>query len=410
MPAKVQWYDTSTNTIHLSGRGHKFSLTEIAEKDKFNHLTKESDGVWLLKSNIYIESGVSLNISSTEVVWLKMQSDSDGFVTIIAYNTRLTIQDTKITSWDTSVSDVDLNYGDGRSYILVKANSRMDIYNSELSYLGYKEKVITAAGGTYGISWRIPSRTFPNYVVTGEVLNNNFHHNYFGAYTYGATGIVFRGNKFNDNVAYGLDPHDDSNNFIVENNIAERNGTHGIIFSKRCFNNIIVNNRSINNNLHGIMLHADSNNNIIRNNYVEGNKDGIALYASSGNLIQDNTVKNSINGIRLNERSNNNFIINNEVTESNNHGLYVYANSNGNTFRSNKLVNNLNATYIKTNDNELSYNLILNNGTAFYLLGNASNNVIISNELSDNTVTAKIKTAPEVINFYKLTNLLTSNN
>lgn len=410
MPAKQQWYDQATNTIHLAGRGHKFSVTEIAEKDGFVHLVKESDGVWLLKSNIYIESGVSLAITSPEVTWLKMQSNEEGEATIIAYNTRLTIRDTKITSWDPAKNDYDMNYDDGRSYVLVKANSRMDIYNSELSYLGYKEKDLTAAGGTYGVSWRIPSRTFPNYLVTGEVLSSNFHHNYFGTYTYGATGIVWRDNKFNDNIVYGLDPHDDSNNFIVENNEAMRNGTHGIIFSKRCFNNLIVNNRSINNGLHGIMLHQESNNNVVRNNYTEGNKDGIAIWASKNNLIQDNTVRNSKSGIRLNEYSNNNLVINNEITGSTSHGIFVYGNSNENIFRSNKLIGNTNATYIKTNSNEISYNIIENNKTAIYLLDTAANNLIISNNLIGNNVITKIKTLDDKINFYKETNLLSVKN
>jgi parallel beta-helix repeat protein len=410
VPARIQTYDAATNTINVTGRGQKYTIEEIAAADGYKHLVKESDGVWILKSNLYLQSGTSLNIYSPEVSWLKMESGVRGYSTIIAYNSRVTIRDTKITSWNPDQKDFDTDYHDGRSYILVKANSRMDIYNSELAYLGYKEKDLTTAGGTYGVSWRIPSKTYPNYLVTGEVLNSNFNHNYFGAYTYGATGIIWKENKFNDNVVYGLDPHDDSNTFIVENNIAQGNGTHGIIFSKRCYNNIIVNNISTNNGLHGIMLHQDSNNNIIRNNNVENNKDGIAIWASTGNLIENNKVKNNVNGIRLNERSNKNYVLNNEVNTSAHNGLFVYADSNENIFRSNKLTDNMNATYIKTNNNEISLNNITNNKTAIYLLDKASNNFIISNELSANVVATKIKTVPDVLNFYKLTNLLSSNN
>ncbi len=408
--ARGQRYDAATNTIYLSGRGHKFTIADIAAKDGYTHLTKESDGIWVLSANIYMESGTSLDIVSPDVTWLKMKSTTSGFATLIGYNGRLTIRDTKVTSWDTDKNNFDEEYNDGRSYVLMKANSRLDIYNSEMAWLGYKEKDLTTAGGTYGVSWRIPSRTYPHYVSTGESIGNNYHHNYFGAYTYGATGIVWKNNKFNDNVVYGLDPHDDSNNFIVENNIAERNGIHGIIFSKRCYNNIIVNNISRDNKLHGIMLHMASNDNIVRNNIIENNNDGIAIWASTGNLIEGNKVNNSVNGIRLNEDSGKNYVLNNEVLRSSRHGIYVYGNSNGNIFRSNVLADNTNAAYIKTSDNEISLNSITNNKTAIYLLDKASNNFIISNDLNSNGVATKVKTSPEVINFYKLTNLLSSNN
>ncbi len=132
----------------------------------------------------------------------------------------------------------DKNYQDGRSYILVKDGSRMDVIDSEIAYLGYP-RPHDLPYSPYGISWKMSTEKLGKLLPTGEVINSKFHHNYFGAYTFGATGMLWRGNEFYENVRYGLDPHDDSNGFLVENNIFRNNGTHGLIFSKRCINNMI---------------------------------------------------------------------------------------------------------------------------------------------------------------------------
>ena len=38
------------------------------------------------------------------------------------------------------------------------------------------------------------------------------------------------GSQFHDNIAYGFDPHDRSNGFVVTGNQIYNNGKHGIIF------------------------------------------------------------------------------------------------------------------------------------------------------------------------------------
>src|SRR3989304_7044669 len=163
----------------------------------------------------------------------------------------------------------------------------MDIYNSELAYLGHP-RTKPEDQSVYGVSMRMTPAKYPYSLLTGEVLNSKFHHNYFGAYTYGATSMIWRNNEFYKNARYGLDPHDDSNGFLVEDNKFYDNGTHGLIFSKRCINNIIRNNISYNNKLAGIMLHELSNDNIIEDNMLYGNNEGISLDNSSKNIIRKN--------------------------------------------------------------------------------------------------------------------------
>jgi parallel beta-helix repeat protein len=227
------------------------------------------------------------------------------------------------------------------------------------------------------------------------VENSEFHHNYFGLYTFGATGMVFRNNEMYENVQYGLDPHDDSNNFIVEYNDVYSNGNHGIIFSKRCFNNVIRYNHSHDNRLHGVMLDRNSNDNSVYGNVLTGNTDGIALWDSHQNAIYDNKILDSKRGIRLNNQSSNNDITTNQIADSTQYGLYLYDNAAENWFWNNRMDGNVVGVYIKSSDNHIYDNWISESREGVYLTSEAENNTIWKNRIANNEFGIYLKTAPD---------------
>lgn len=377
-------YDQTTNTIHISGRGTHLTLAAIRDSIGDQYLKEIKSKEWYLSANIFIHPGVTLTMNKSEVTWLKMESNSKNSVYIRASSGVITMDGVKVTSWDETLNDYDKNINDKRSYILVKDNSRMDIYNSELGYLGYSRQ-LSLDTSPYGVSWRMSNGKGGTTVLTGEIINSKFHHNYFGAYTFGATGMTWKGNEFYSNIRYGLDPHDDSNGFLVENNRAYDNGSHGIIFSKRCINNTIKNNISYNNKLHGIMLHEKSDHNIIENNVLYGNTDAIALWHSSNNIIRNNSITDNKRGIRANEASVENIITNNRILMTKQYGIYFYKNANNNIVSENVLRNNTVGIYIQTNKNVISKNVIEENITGIYFLEKAQNNVIIGNDILYNS-------------------------
>lgn len=85
---------------------------------------------------------------------------------------------------------------------------------------------------------------------------------------------------------YGFDPHDDSDNLRIHNNVVWNNGDHGIIASKRC-NDVSIQNNVVYDNLNaGIMLHRSSDSAIVRNNTISGSGDAcIAIFESFGGLL-----------------------------------------------------------------------------------------------------------------------------
>lgn len=373
-------YDKDTNTLLVTGRGQQVTLATIRDNGGAEYLQEITPRQWYTSATIYIYNGVTLTLDKREVEWLRLESNKYGFTMLRAFNADIRIDGVKITSWDLYNHDYDRNMDDGRAFVMVKTNSRMDIYESELAYLGFPTSPDLAVS-PYGVSWKMSKDGLKNTMLTGEVIDSKFHHNYFGAYTWGATGMTWRGNQFYANTRYGLDPHDDSNGFVIEKNIAHNNGSHGIILSKRCMYNIIRDNVSYDNTLHGIMLHETSNYNLVENNILTNNTSGIAIWRSSNNIVQNNTVKKNRHGIRMNVNSDNNLIANNTIADSALYGFYLYDEANKNTIKDNKLTNNKVGMYVKSSNNTITKNTLVNNSVGIYLLGKASENVLSENDI-----------------------------
>jgi hypothetical protein len=248
-------------TISVSGQGATVTLQQIRSGlgAATDLLEDQGGGIWQLNANLQIGPGVTLNLTSgAGLSQLQLRSegnatppaagerlaiDYQSFVYLRTVNGTINIDGVKISSWNPGTGAVDTDISNGRSYILAKYAAQLNINNAELSYLG------SADGESYGVSWRdindSPSALQTR--VSGQVTNSAFHHNYYGIYTFQASGMVLRGNKFFQNINYGFDPHDYSHDFIVEDNESFENGSHGFIISRGCFNFTFRRNKSYNN-------------------------------------------------------------------------------------------------------------------------------------------------------------------
>lgn len=300
-------------------------ITNLAELSNFlapyKVFEKFGEKNYRLLRPLAIEDNIRIDITNTTVAKLELRSSPNDITCLCVENIDLLIKGVEITSYDPTKKGPDTNPNDQRSFIRALKSSRMDIIDSKITYLGNSlssaatsNVAIQKEGGTYGISWRIPDDMLGVDIVTGWVENTTFHKNHFGSYTFGASGMVWKSNTFSENDVYGLDPHDDSNNALVEDNVFANNGKHGFIVSKRCNYNVIRNNVSYGNKLHGYMLHQDSVYNIIENNVAYDNFDNFAIYASNFNTIKSNKSFNPRGShIRINEQSVNTYITNNTI-------------------------------------------------------------------------------------------------
>lgn len=370
-------YSLETNTIKVSGKGSVASITDI--NNSINNptiLQNLGNKEWLLRANLLVTENASLIIDGNDTIWLKILSNAEKFATIKSNSGNILIKNTKITSWDEENNSVDLNDSDGRSFVLMIYNGRMDIENSEIAYLGNK-LIPEIGGGSYGISYRIPKNTFKKYLVAGNIKTNKIHHNYYGIYTFGATGMKIENNEVYENIQYGIDPHDDSNNLSIRGNIVHNNGNHGIITSKRCFYNLAKFNTVYGNRLHGMMLDKQSNFTIFENNTVFDNlSDGIAVYDSHYNIIDNNEVRNAKSGVRISFGSTKNYVETNTLS-SNKNGVLIYGSSNGNYVLDNIIFNNTIGISIKDSTENIIQNNLKNGDNLIDLkLLNADGNII----------------------------------
>ena len=340
-------FASTSNTVYVTGEG-TCTLTDLAAKGiKPAQLSKVDAAakVWLLTANLRLEGGARVDLhggTDGDVNQLRLRSDPDSgpvagqprkFVFIRAEYGTLDLKSTKVTSW--SGTGPDTNYADGRAFIHVRSlkdstgearESRMDIDASEIAYLGYN------AAESYGLVWKVSgtptAELFAGVNVLGDVTGSNIHHNYFGAYTYGAYDMEWVGNQFHHNVSYGLDPHDDSDNLLIKGNRSYDNGNHGIICSQRCDHLVIEDNVVERNTGHGIMIHRSVTDTVVRGNTSNNNTDtGIVVFDSDGNTIEGNTVRGNLRGVRLSVGSSSNTFTGNTIDASKSYGIYFYKGS-----------------------------------------------------------------------------------
>lgn len=359
-------YSPTTNTVTVEGPGSIVTLTSIQDAIRNERVLRPlGDGEWYLEANLFIDIGVQLHLYGHDfggdVEWLKLRSDPAGFIWLKTFDGEISMKGTKVTSWDEGSGTFDTAFddGSGRSFLLAKNGrpdvplTRMDVWQSELAYLGY------SAAEAYGVSWRVykGGEGGPE-GVTGTIQGSKFHHNFYGAYTYSAAGMVWRENEFYENIGYGLDPHDDSRDFLVEDNAFYANGSHGLIFSVRCVGNVIRNNRAYDNGRNGIMLDADSNGNLVEGNEVYGNRSGIVIQASDGNFIVRNDIHDNDIGIRIDssdtvQHSRANVIRSNVIRASDSYAVYSYPLASSNQWEDNQVYDNgVDSLYVAPPEND----------------------------------------------------------
>lgn len=369
-------------------------------------LTQVSPGVWHLRANLYVEEGATLLLHGTsiggDVNELRLQSNnspaSNSIVNITADYGNINIRSTKITSWDDVVEGPDTDCAFSRAFIrarskwdtnsLVALESRMDIIDSEVGYLGCHESE------AYGLTWKVsgsPTNIIGLYDkvnVYGDIIRSHIHNNFFGMYSYGAYGMRMLENEVSHNAYYGFDPHDDSDYLVIENNNVHHNGTHGIIGSQRCDHMITRNNISWNNGGCGIMYHRYTDDGIIEGNKCLNNGDaGIAIFDSRRNLITNNTCwYNFKSAIRFSVGSADNLVISNDFGYGANFGIYLYKGNDapkpgddgrpkGNIFAYNRVHDNAgNAIYLTGADrNVFQGNIFMDNfGPMWFVKGNGN--------------------------------------
>ncbi|OLT02111.1 hypothetical protein BJF90_04965 [Pseudonocardia sp. CNS-004] len=302
-------FNRATNTITLT-RGENVSIPALSREVSDSALSEVEPGVWLLGANIAVPPGSSLRIASPDVHWLRMRSGGGESVAITALGGGIAVDGTCVTSWNPDTDTVDDDHRDGRSYLLARDGATMTIDGSELRYLGSGDVE------SYGLSWRTEG-------TRGHIRHSAVSHLYYGLYTYEVDGLEVTDNEFHDNVLYGVDPHTESRNLVIERNVVHDNGKHGIILAEHCTDSVIRDNVVYGNNHHGIVLYQGSDRNVIEGNETFGNAaQGININDSDENTIRANKVYDNIeSGVSLTQTSRDNVVEGNQLRGNGKDGI-----------------------------------------------------------------------------------------
>lgn len=363
-------YAASSNTIYLVA-ARAYTPADIKAACPAAPLTEvdPASHTWQLDADLVLQNGSTLvlhgpaaSVAGT-VGTLRLRSLASNRPTevsqIMAKHGTIDIDSTHITSWDDAAggpdTDPDLPSGAagtdrGRAFIRAISYldgatprlSRMTIHNSEIDHLGYY------GAEAYGISYKARGcdreqlAVCAKLYVSGSQTRSRFHHNFMGTYLWGAKDMLFAGNEYDNNISYGLDPHDVSRGLKIDGNRFHHNGNHGVICSQLCDRLTITNNTSHHNGLqpwrgpygdsdtpgqvHGIMLHRGITNTTIAGNTVHDhpNGAGIAIFDSAGNTVTKNTIARTRYGIRLSVGAAKNVVSHNTLTDIDKYAVFLF--------------------------------------------------------------------------------------
>jgi poly(beta-D-mannuronate) C5 epimerase len=259
------------------------SLLDIVNVVNDTAWISNDGGVVTLSAGLILEPKTKVTISAP-ISKLVMEVKPGVYLGVSGAS--LSIKGVTVQAGDNKVPR-DGEVGDGaRPFVVASDLSRMDIANSRFLYLG-RDWI-----ASYGVSWVRGS--------TGSARETTFEKSFIGAFTANARDISFLKNTFRDNVLYGLDPHTSTTGLTVEENLAEGNGHHGIIFSDHVTNSVVRHNTVRNNKVNGIMMDYASDLNVIEGNRVVGNKgDGIVMSDSAQNRVVGNEVDKNRVGVHV---------------------------------------------------------------------------------------------------------------
>ena len=299
-------------SLVLAPRVAAYTLAEVAQQVPAGFGPVQAGQPLLVRAHIEVPEDTTLVIDD-RTPQVALITAKDGFATIMSRG-QLTITGTAQTPVVIASRDADgkpdTDVTDGRPFVL-QAGNRMDVDHATFDSLGF------GTGTTSGVSWNGAggggAANAATNRATGTVRNSTFVHNQFGVYTHEAEGLYFGGNTFRDNIEYGFDPHDFSNDFVVENNVAFGNGKHGFIFSRGCAGNVLRNNAAHDNVGHGFMIDdgrseatdvaqarvdPSNDNQVVDNVATHNGNNGVEVEGGTGNVVANNQLVGNFIGVR----------------------------------------------------------------------------------------------------------------
>ncbi|MEV6282928.1 right-handed parallel beta-helix repeat-containing protein [Kribbella sp. NPDC051770] len=298
----ARWSKTSLNTPYRIATGSAYTLVLTPRREAYTikdllglapqTFVRQPDGGYLLSEHVVVQSGATLNLSSSGGLKLRLASDPDGFVSIVNYGGVLNVQGAegkpvRISSWNRDTDSPDTLTNDGRAY-LRSLGGQVRFRYAELSDLGFwsgrtgglsltgtdrpnsgsldklgktmqvgkqadrerakaktddtKKPVTLDGAGKSTLSQILPAGALPlpevgiatpeySY-VSALIQKTTIKRNAFGLFAASANGLDIRESRFDDNLVDGLVMHRYVTNAVVDSTVADGNAGDGFVLSR----------------------------------------------------------------------------------------------------------------------------------------------------------------------------------
>jgi hypothetical protein len=278
----------------------------------------------LLEDSVFVAAGVHLDLSSSDVGTIYLDSTPFGSASIVGWGGTLDFRGTSqrpltIQGWDEATNQPATDIGNGRPYIREVAG-RMTLSDVRVSSLGFW------SGRTGGVAWT-GLATHPS---TGGATSATFTGNTYGAFVTRGHNVRFSADLFESNQLDGLHIHRDTvgasatwssavrngqNGFHVDratqravllDDVSQHNGTNGFLVDGRPLvstasasgNGVapgsgtrIENSAALDNGRTGILIEG-GNGTVLKADEVCARRTGIALrYGASNTIVDGNDVR-----------------------------------------------------------------------------------------------------------------------
>ncbi|MFE7764271.1 right-handed parallel beta-helix repeat-containing protein [Streptomyces sp. NPDC057438] len=254
-------------TLVLTERSNAYTVSDLLELAP-QTFVRQPDGAYLLTENIYLNAGAKLKLSNPGGLTLRMASSNKGFVSIVSFGGRLTLEGTpqaplRITSWNDKKNKPDKDVRDGRAYIRA-IGGQFSMKYAKVGDLGFwsgrtgglsltgtdrpdtgniKDSTVSpgtkaGSGGvvaqpsgslaTPDTRFSVPSLSY----VSAEIGHSTLTGNAFGLFLSGANGVSISDSTVRRSLEHGVVLHRFVTNAVVERTVSKENGGDGFVLAR----------------------------------------------------------------------------------------------------------------------------------------------------------------------------------
>jgi hypothetical protein len=318
----------TSGSHYVYGGGFRYLVTgqstyTAADLVRGGAMVRLPNGGALLEDNVFVAAGVHLDLSSSDVGAIYLDSTPRGSASIVAWGGSLDFRGTSqhplaIRGWDEATMTPATDIGNGRPYVREVAG-RMTFENARVSSLGFW------SGRTGGVAWTGLS----THTSFGAAVATTFTGNTYGAFVTRGRNVRFSADLFESNQLDGLNVHRGSIGTAVTFSSAVRNGANGFHVGRATARTFLQHDVSQHNATNGFLVDgrplvstasasgagvAPGQGTRIENSAALGNgRTGILIEGGNGTVLKADEVCSRLTGIALRLGASNAIVDGNDV-------------------------------------------------------------------------------------------------